>query len=76
MVPKYNHSLKIFEDRTEFSLLEVWGGGQVLVQDKLMIRIHLMKPALKDRLSMEVATKELSPLGLNKAWDRYSVRVC
>lgn len=76
MVPKYNHSLKIFEDRIEFSLLEVWGRGQVLVQDKLMIRIHLMKPALKDRLSMEVATKELSPLGLNKAWDRCSVRVC
>lgn len=69
MAQKYNHSLKIFKDGTEFSLLEVvW--MQILVQENLTIMIYVMRSAFKDRLgvnSLQVATKVLSSLGLNNA---------
>lgn len=74
MAQKYNYLRKIFEGRTVFS-----SGTCVeadFVQENLLLMIYVMKSAFKDRLgvsSLEVATKVLSSLGLNDAWQVLSL---
>lgn len=74
MAQKYNYLRKIFEGRTVFS-----SGTCVeadFVQENLLLMIYVMKSAFKDRLgvsSLEVATKVLSSLGSNDAWQVLSL---
>lgn len=78
MAQKYNYLRKIFEGRTVLS-----SGACVeadFVQENLLLMIYVMKSAFKDRLgvsSLEAATKVLSSLGLNDAWQVLSLgRIC